>query len=284
MERKLLPLSLEQHQQVLYEILYMVDDFCRDHNIHYFLYGGSLLGAVRHQGIIPWDDDVDIAMTRDNYERFIQKFHASPVDGYELFDLEHSDGYLLPFAKVAKTNTWTSVTQTNRIHIDVLIIDGCGDQLEMAQAQFEKYRKEIIRFYTNLFIGEEFKEHYDCWKAKLVYFLSSFFKDLLVFFPMRFIPSLKKEYMRNQEWDCSRLSVSESKYSACVVWGLYGKGEVQPSLSFLNIDNLQFGERKLPVPSGWHEYLSSIYGDYMTPPPPDKRKRHLKDCSYLVIR
>ena len=68
---KLKALSLEEHQQILYDMLYMFDDFCREHGLSYFLVGGSLLGAVRHQGIIPWDDDVDNGMERTQFERFL---------------------------------------------------------------------------------------------------------------------------------------------------------------------------------------------------------------------
>lgn len=269
-----IPLTLEQHQQILYEILYMVDDFCKAHDIPYFLVGGSLLGAVRHQGIIPWDDDVDIAMTRENYERFITLFHAESVDGYELLDLEHTEGYLYPFAKMTKSDTWTSGIETHKISIDIFVYDGCGDNIQDAQRHFAKFRKKVQKFASLYLFKYPFNQVYDCWKAKLVYFITDFPSDMLKLYPLRYSKKLRKRYLSRLCAQCARLRVASVQYSACIVWGIYGKGEVQPSSSFINLDKMKFGERELPVPSGWHDYLTGIYGDYMTPPPVSKRHQH----------
>lgn len=278
-----IPLTLEQHQQILYEILYMVDDYCKAHDIPYFLVGGSLLGAVRHQGIIPWDDDVDIAMTRENYNRFIDLFHAEGVTGYELFDFEHTDGYLYPFARMAKMDVWTEGKVKHNIIIDIFVYDGCGDNMDQAQLYFATFRKKIHKFFVLFLQKIPFSCLYDCWKAKVVYFMREFPSDVFVFYPMYLIPYLKKRYLSRINSHCSCLSVYKSKYSACIVWGVYGKGEVQPSDSFINLDKMHFGTRELPVPSGWHDYLTGIYGDYMTPLPESERHQHLKHGSYLII-
>ena len=81
---KLRKLNLEEHQRVLYEILYTVDDFCKEYKVRYCLAYGTLIGAVRHHGIIPWDDDIDIYMEREEYERFEKLFKEHPVKGYTL--------------------------------------------------------------------------------------------------------------------------------------------------------------------------------------------------------
>lgn len=274
-----IPLTLEQHQQILYEILYMVDDFCRAHDIPYFLVGGTLLGAVRHQGIIPWDDDADIAMTRENYERFIKLFHAEGVGGYELLDLVHTEGFLFPFAKMRKIFTSSSAAEASyiNIEIDIFVYDGCGDTLQEAQENFLKTRNKIQKF-ANLFLLK-FNKSYDCWKSKIVYLIKDFPKDLFMFYPMWIFPHWKKSYISGLISQCTKYSVSDAKYSACIVWGIYGKGEIQLSSSFLNLEKMRFGTRYLPVPSGWHAYLSGLYGDYMTPPPENKRR--IKHASYL---
>ena len=276
-----IPLTLEQHQQILYEILYMVDDFCKSHDIPYFLVGGTLLGAVRHQGIIPWDDDVDIAMTRENYERFITLFHAEGVDGYKLYDFEHVDGYLYPFARMVKMDVWPEGKIKHKILIDIFVYDGCGDNLSQAHVYFATIRKKFHKIFVLFLQHIPFNRLYDCWKAKVVYFLKDFPTDVLVFYPMHLFPCLKKQYIGRINSRCSSLSVYKSKYSACIVWGIYGKGEVQPSSSFINLDKMKFGDRELPVPSGWHDYLTGIYGDYMTLPPIEKRKQHLNHASCM---
>lgn len=257
----------------------MIDDFCQAHDIPYFLVGGSLLGAVRHQGIIPWDDDVDIAMTRENFNKFIALYHAEEVEGYELCDLDHTEGYLFPFAKMRKilSKNSSSKAQKINIEIDIFVYDGCGENLQEAQSYFFKKRNKIQKF-ANLFLLK-FNKAYDCWKSKIVYIIKDFPQDLFVFYPMWFSPQWKKSYISKLNSQCARYSVSEKKYSACIVWGIYGKGEIQLSSSFLNLDKMRFGTRELPIPSGWHAYLSGLYGDYMTPP--SENKRRIKHASYL---
>lgn len=257
----------------------MVDDFCKANDIAYFLVGGSLLGAVRHQGIVPWDDDVDIAMTRENYERFLKLFHANGVEGYELFDYEHTKGYLLPFAKMAKKNTWTNVSETNRIHIDVFVYDGCGDDLIEAQKYFKKYREKMRRFEYHFVL---FNTVYNCWKAKFIYYVTKYPLDIWVYLPLKLFPFLRKRFIQKHCKVSSRFSVLNSKYSANIGWGRYGIGEVQPSSSFLILEKMKFGSRELPVPSGWYDYLVGIYGEFMKIPPVNERRRHHKDGVWLL--
>lgn len=283
MAHKLIPLTLEQHQQVLYEILYMVDDFCKAHDIPYFLVGGSLLGAVRHQGIIPWDDDIDIAMTRENYECFLSLFHAEGVEGYELYDYEHVDGYYLPFAKMAKRDSWTSAWETHKIHIDIFSYEGCGDNLQEAQEYFSKKHKKIERFCGMITVGILCWKNLASWKEYLYYFIVHFFHDIVFHFSVWMFPCRRRQYMHQVYSVVARYRVSDTKYSACISWGRYGKGEVQPSSSFLILYTMRFGIRDLPVPSGWHAYLTGLYGDYMTEEPENKRHHHLKEGAFLVV-
>ena len=74
--------TLRNLQLTELEILKVVDDFCNKYDIKYSLYAGTALGAVRHKGFIPWDDDVDIVMTRDKFEKFCEMWNKYPVDGY----------------------------------------------------------------------------------------------------------------------------------------------------------------------------------------------------------
>lgn len=284
MQNRLIPLTLEQHQQILYEILYMVDDFCKAHDIPYFLVGGSLLGAVRHQGIIPWDDDVDIAMTRENYERFIEKFHVEGVEGYELLDFRYKDGYLIPYAKMAKCNTKTSLEAIRKIYIDIFPYDGCADNLKLAQAYFTQSRQRVQRFMSFIDHGFTITDKRYNWKGKTYYFLTHFLPNLMSHYPMWLLHQTPKNFLEKMHHDFTKYGVSEKKYSANIIWGMYGKGEVQPSSSFLHLEEMRFGTRKLPVPSGWHNYLTGIYGDYMIPLPEHKRMRHTADTTYLIIK
>lgn len=279
-----IPLTLEQHQQILYEILYMVDDFCKAHNIEYFLVGGTLLGAVRHQGIIPWDDDIDIAMTRENYDRFINLFNAEGIDGYELLDYLHKDGYLFPFAKMTKRDTWTSLWETHRIYIDIFSYEGCDDDLEKAQEYFTNTRNKVRRFMFAIGCGFPLTNKRYRLRLKISYLVKRFLSDLIHYYPIWIFGQTPKSYLEKMHQEFTQYSVSEKKYCANIIWGLYGKGEVQLSTAFLHLDKMRFGTRELPVPSGWHDYLTGLYGDYMTPLPENKRRPHSKDTSYLIVQ
>ena len=96
---------LRQLQMTELDILKTVHSFCVHHDIKYSLYAGTLLGAVRHKGFIPWDDDIDICMSRDEYERFIMLWQKEPVAGYSLQNKDNSPAFMSSFTKIRKDHT-----------------------------------------------------------------------------------------------------------------------------------------------------------------------------------
>ena len=97
--------TLKKLQSTEYEILCTIDDFCNRHGIHYSLYAGTALGAVRHNGFIPWDDDVDLAMTRNEFDSFCNEWVMHPVEGYYLESILTDDHCGTCHAKVRKNKT-----------------------------------------------------------------------------------------------------------------------------------------------------------------------------------
>ena len=120
---------LRKLQMTELEILLKVDDICRKNNIKYFLVGGTLLGAVRHQGFIPWDDDLDIAMPRADYQKFVEISSKALGSQYHFQCVENDADYWLLFGKVRKNGTVFAESrlkniQTNKgIFIDVFPLD-----------------------------------------------------------------------------------------------------------------------------------------------------------------
>lgn len=90
-------------QKHIFDIMCHFDEFCRQNDLQYFLLGGTLLGAVRHKGFIPWDDDADVGMPREDFERLKQLFNNT-ASQYELVDFDISDQSLRPFARLYNTN------------------------------------------------------------------------------------------------------------------------------------------------------------------------------------
>lgn len=268
------PVTLAEHQQILYDILYCVDDFCRQHHIRYFLVGGSLLGAVRHRGIIPWDDDIDIGMERSEYERFIKMFQEETPDGYELHTIDNTKGYYCPFIKLAKTGTLqTEPTlivpeEGIGINIDIFPQDGIlGETREDAEQYYFRFRQRLQTILWWMVVPyaqlNTLREKFRAFRYRLQYRNPNRFRTIIE--------------------ESKRYDISQSKYFGCLVNGLYGKGEVRETSSLRNFTMMQFGSRMLPVVQDWHQYLTGLYGDYMQLPPVESRHRHSSDSKSYIL-
>ena len=131
------------------KILLEVDIFCKEHNIRYYLVGGTLLGAIRHRGFIPWDDDIDICMPRPDYERFIRTFSSDK--GLMVLN-KYWNNFTFPYSKVINQRyicdlTYDNSTGNRYIWIDVFPIDGLPHELDTVRAIYRKedyYRKVLM--------------------------------------------------------------------------------------------------------------------------------------------
>lgn len=134
--------TLQKLQAVETEILKVVDEFCKAHGIVYSLYGGTMLGAVRHGGFIPWDDDIDICMDRNEYERFLRLWRENPVDGYSIAG-DDGAGCPINHTKVLKQGTVLSSKSDmdkpipHEIWLDVFAMDKIPTDA--------KLRKKLLR-------------------------------------------------------------------------------------------------------------------------------------------
>lgn len=247
------------------EILKEVKRVCQKHNITYYLSSGTLLGAVRHGGFIPWDDDVDIEMPYSDYKRFIAIAQEELEEEYFLQNEDTDSGYYRLFTKVRKNNT-TMISSYGSgsgnhqgVWVDIFPIISIGGTLDyyyrklcvricnyamFDRTYFDKDRR-WIRSQTNAFMF-----HFTKWFIKLPI---SFRRKVYFFFKrMVFIRADRKTKRKGHVW-----AGITYIHPACVFEG-------EPKL-------LPFEDDVFPVPSGYEEYLTNAYGDYMTPPPEDKR-------------
>ena len=254
--------DIRELQKIEFDILCDIDDFCRKHGIRYFLCGGTLLGAVRHKGFIPWDDDVDIGMLRPDYERFIASYTS---DRYELHWYGNRSKYFFPFAKVCDRRTLLTGGDFPDLGCGVFVDITPFDEIDDDPA---KWRKAVRRWHWILNI-------LTLRNIRLFRKGRSLFNQLVVFCraPLRLFPNrvfLKWLDRKNTE----KCKMENRKIACLVPGGMYGLKDIHSPNAFSGTDTVVFEGKPFPAMSGWGQYLTNLYGDYMQLPPLEKRIAH----------
>lgn len=266
-------LSPREIQQESLKILKVVDHYCRSNGIRYWLSEGTLLGAVRHKGFIPWDDDMDISMPRPDYERFVAEFPDSPEA--KLYAPERRNSYLT-YARVCEMSRtlfcsrlpWTK--ERPGVGIDVFPVNGGPDTIE----EFDKVCKQAEDLTYAIWRERA------CW-TKWGYFRKQplgFIKDVIhcvtrkfrsLFLAQAKISKLYGEYSKLQrKYDFNK---SHNYYSLMVI---FNRGFFWPKSFYSKIVEVDFEDMKCPIPGEYDKILTLRYGDYMTPLPPEQRGGH----------
>ena len=239
-------------------ILQEIDTFCKAHGIRYFLSGGTLLGAVRHQGFIPWDDDIDLMMPRHDYNRFTTEFFSP---NHSIYALNKVSSCRFPFAKVYDVRT--SVKEGSKrkaidfgVFVDIFPLD-------VAPQSEEEIKKQVRHsfFYQQLL------------KIKLSKLGSHWsISRSLMMLPLKVLlaPFSTNSLAKKIDTIAQSSSHLETTKMGCMVWG-YQEREILPNECFSSSVPLHFENLVFPAPSGYHEYLSALYGNYMSLPPVEKR-------------
>lgn len=238
---------------------------CEKNNLKYYIIGGTLLGAVRHQGFIPWDDDIDVGMPRSDYERLISKYGNKQNDNYYLeTPLSEDKNYCYPYSKLYDTNTTlienTRIVLKRGIFLDIFPIDGIGNTEEAAKQNFDRINiKKNVLLLNTLKINKDRALH----------------KNLLIYLA-RLLPVYFNNIKKlTQEIDnlCKNHSFESSSLVGNLM-GVWGTKEIVSKEVFetpklYNFENIQvFGVKS------YDSYLTSIYGDWRTLPPIEKRITH----------
>ena len=134
-----------EHKHIMLQIMDSIDEYCRKNDINYFMMGGTLLGAVRHKGFIPWDDDLDIGMLREDYEKFISSY-TDPNGINRLICFENDNKYHLPFAKVIDTRTELVEEVPDSIHLGVYVDVFPFDNLPGKYKEACRYASKVKKY------------------------------------------------------------------------------------------------------------------------------------------
>lgn len=249
-------ITLTELKNIELDMLKKIDQVCCENDIHYYIVGGTLLGAVRHKGFIPWDDDIDIAMPRKDFERFYEVMQKEKSN-YEVqfYNNVKNYGYASPKVTDKRTLLIDYKLGTGReessVFVDVFLYDGMGQNKKVA----------YLRYY-----------YLKCLK-KMVFLsrrnfkMENNLKTIVFFIPCLICKAIgvtKLNFLYNKL--CSQKDFYKFQYVACVA-GRYGKREVFERNVFEQTVFLPFENLMVRAPKGYKQYLSSIYGDYMKLPP-----------------
>ena len=240
---------------------------CDKHNIKYFIIAGTLLGAVRHGGFIPWDDDMDIGMLREDYEKFLKVAKTELGGDFFLQTPETDKNYGLPFAKILLNGTVlveaTAGSDAKKgIFVDVFPFDSVPESDDGK----ENHNKKTY-FYKRLLLA---KLNYNvCAKNDYV--------KRAVYFALKVMSAFYShdKLVKKLESEITRYNNSKTE-DIVNIGGAYGyKKETIKADWVRDTVEIPFEDMTISAPIDYIKYLETFYGDYMTPPPEDKRyNRH----------
>lgn len=264
--------DLDLLHKILLDMLGDIDKICRENDIKYTLCGGTLLGAIRHQGFIPWDDDVDVMMPYDDYHKFINIVKEKYSENYMIADIRENTAETL-FVKFCKKGTIfreinnVGTPFAENIFIDIFPAEYCSDIEKERKARgkkFNLYRKMLLCAisykYPSTLLLEKVKESKTLKKEYSKKRFLGFFSNLIG------IKKLVKKCDKLAHFD------KKGKYIVCPFGARYYDFELYDSDFFDKFIEVKFEDRKFLITHRYEDYLKLMYGDYMKLPAPENRK------------
>ena len=256
---------------IITDVLRAYIEICKAHRLTYFCCGGTAIGAIRHQGMIPWDDDIDVFMPRPDYDRFIEIASTTNLGDYELVTPFNKDDYPLYFAKLCQRHTTLQEEADTPcvygLYIDIFPIDGAPDSYDEArrmERQFTKTKNKLEAISTHNTFTEYIAllaqpKEWGRFVRKTIGFLC------------------RKAYRRrllSQMHDIMYRYDYANATLVAVYCGSYGPKEVFPKAWIDGSVTFPYEGLEVSLPIGYDNYLRQYYGDYMQLPPESKRVSH----------
>ena len=247
------------------DILVKFDRMCKENNLRYFITAGTLLGAVRHKGFIPWDDDIDVVMLRKDFNRLNRVCSKALPEGLFLQDKKNDKGYPFHFDKIRLDNTEVidpfleGVNMHKGIYIDVFPVDKCPENNKLAQFMFKWVSTTSYALIAKQ--NKDFDFDYTKKSARMLY-------HFMIKMPRGFVIAMR-------DFVVGIFNVFCSGKKLCTVSGAHGfPRETYKSEWFEEKIMLPFESGEYPAPKGYDSLLTNMYGDYMKPPEDDEKSGH----------
>lgn len=263
------PEKLRKVQLVQLEILLEFNRICELYNLKYQLFSGTLIGAIRHNGFIPWDDDIDIAMGREDYDKFLKVCNTALKEGFFLQNNITDKNFYRQYSKIRKDNTlyieaaYRDIDIHHGIYIDIFPLDKV-----IPNSIVERVRCSILLLLWTLNRIRNAGVHQD----------AAFLKKAIGFLIHSTTYVINKSSYDNIE---KRILTIFRNKKTNYINHLTNKATIERFNRFLikeddffNTITWEFEGYKFPIPYNYHQYLTNIYGDYMKLPPIEQRNPH----------
>jgi lipopolysaccharide cholinephosphotransferase len=272
MNENMREMTTKEVQRLSLDILQDFHDYCVSNNLHYSLSGGTLLGAIRHNGFIPWDDDIDVQMPRPDYDRFLNSYVSKK--GFKVFSRECPG-----FVEKKMVYNWARICDTKRsyvdtgirpwisedvgIWIDVLPCDGISSDQVEAEKYLDRLNKLVLKTY---WLGIRYSSWLTFRKGRNQLEKLKFLVKKVISYTIK--PSTMDEIREIRK----KYSYDDSVYFFATAH--YGMKEWQPKKNMESFELHKFEGSDFYIMSGWNANLKNLYGDYMTLPPENERISH----------
>lgn len=262
-------LNMREVQMASLEVLKVIAEICEKENIAYFFYGGTLIGAIRHKGFIPWDDDIDISMPRPDYERFCKycEEHKEELKPFRMLNLDTCEGYPFMIGRMSDDRYMLDVVNEKPfglgVFVDIYPLDGLGNDFDAAYKQMSKLRK----YPRLMYLSTRKYYHFGItkgWKKRIMKIGAFVYAKLMG----------KNYFVKKINSMVDFNSYENSRYVGCAVWGAGDKVYVFDKEKMGKLGWVDFEGAKYRSYEGWDYLLKEWFGDYMQLPPEEDRVPH----------